>query len=258
MNFEVVMAMQQVCTGEKAELTKGQIAEQAIDLNIMLKNFSEEKKQRCMAYYNEMISNEEQNTYDIDTLMQEIEAQKKQFKNFIYNEDSGDQFVKMIDAIEELLINSPFEGLDSIAYGVAEVCIFSELEFFTCKKLGLDHDVHRNQYRNNLIHSTEGEAVADHWMGVYDDLQSRYESFNISLENDDDFKKAIITCSLISLAAIRDQDKDMLDMLQGRAPAKAQEILDSLNDETYDEGLSDTVDNAVAMFRFIYGYFIAE
>lgn len=258
MNFEVVMAMQQVCTGEKVQLTKGQIAEQAIDLNVMLKNFSEEKTNRCTAYYNEMISNEEKNTYDIDALMQELEAQRKQFKNFIYNEDSGDQYVKMIESIEELLINSPFEGLDSIAYGIAEVCIFSELEFFTWKKLGLDHEIHRSQYRENLINSTEGEAVADYWMGVNDYLQSIYAALDIPMSNDDDFKKAIIASSLISLAAMRDQDKDMLDMMKGRAPSKAQEILDSLNDETYDEGLSDTVDNAVAMFKFIYGYFIAE
>lgn len=258
MNFEVALAMQKVATGETVELTKGQIAEQAIDLNIMLYNFSEEKTERCTAYYNEMIANDEKTAYDIDTLTAEIDAQRKQFMNFIYNEDSSDQFAKMIAAIEELLINSPFEGLDNIAYGIAEVCIFSELEFFTWKKLGLDHDLHRNQYRENLVNSTEGEAVADFWMELYDDLQKIYEGFGGDLENTEDFRRAILACSLISLAAIKDQDREILKLRSAKAMEKAQEILGELDADDYDEGLSDITDNAVAMLRFVYGYFVEE
>ena len=258
MNFEVALAMQKVATGEKVELTKGQIAEQAIDLNIMLHNFGEDKAARCTEYYNEMIKNDEKAVYDIDTLTAEIDAQRKQFMNFVYNEDSSDQFVKMIDAIEELLINSPFEGLDTVAYGIAEVCIFSEMEFFTWKKLGLDHDLHRDQYRENLVNCTEGEAVADFWMKLYDDLQVIYESFGTDFETVDDFRRAILACSLICLAAIKDQDRDILEVRQAKAVEKAQEILDELNADDYAEGLSDIADNAVAMLNFIYGYFVEE
>lgn len=258
MNFEAALAMQKVATGEKVELTKGQIAEQAIDLNIMLHNFGEDKAARCTEYYNEMIRNEEKSLYDIDALMAEIDAQRKQFMNFVYNEDSSDQFVKMINAIEELLINSPFEGLDTIAYGIAEVCIFSELEFFTWNKLGLDHELHRSQYRENLVNCTEGESVADHWMELYDDLQAIYNSFGTDFESTEDFRRAILACSLISLAAIKDQDREILELRKTKAMEKAQEILDELNADDYDEGLSDITDNAVAMLRFVYGYFVEE
>ena len=258
MNFEVALAMQRVATGETVELTKGQIAEQAIDLNIMLSKFSAEKAARCKAFYDEMIKNEEKTEYDVDTLTAEIDAQRKAFMNFVYNEDSSDQFVKMIDAIEELLINSPFEGLDTIAYGIAEVCIFSELEFFTWKKLGLDHEIHRSQYRQNLVNCTEGEAVADFWMKLYDDLQVMYGGIVGNIEDTEDFRRAILACSLISLAAIKDQDREILELRAAKAMEKAQEILDELNADDYDEGLSDITDNAVAMLRFVYGYFVEE
>ena len=39
---------------------------------------------------------------------------------------------------------------------------------------------------------------------------------------------------------------------------KAQEILGELDADDYDEGLSDITDNAVAMLRFVYGYFVEE
>ena len=258
MNFEVALAMQKVATGETVELTKGQIAEQAIDLNIMLMKFSEEKAARCTAFYEEMIANDEKAVYDIDTLTAEIDAQRKAFMNFVYNEDSGDQFVKMIDAIEELLINSPFEGLDTIAYGIAEVCIFSELEYFTWKKLGLDHELHRSQYRENLVNCTEGEAVADFWMKLYDDLQALYEKIGTDVEDTEDFRRTILACALVCLAAIKDQDREILELRAMKAVEKAQEILDELNADDYDEGLSDVTDNAVAMLRFVYGYFVEE
>lgn len=257
MNYEVAMAMQKVCTGEKVELTKGQIAEQAIDLKTMLRNFSDEKAERCTAYYNEMIADDEKSIYDIDTLTETIEEQKNKFMNFIYNEDSGDQFAKMMDKIENLLLNSPFEDLDSMPYGVAEVCIFSVLEYFVCKKLGLDHEIHRSQYRLNLVNSTDGEPVAAHWIGVYDALQKRYEAFGTEFDSDGDFKKAIIASSLVALAAIKDQDDYMLDIVQGGAAAKAEEIFEELESEEYQDGLSTSVDNAVVLFKFVYGYFIA-
>ena len=220
MNFEVALAMQKVATGETVELTKGQIAEQAIDLNIMLSKFSEEKAARCKVFYDEMIKNEEKAEYNIDMLTAEIDAQRKAFMNFVYNEDSSDQFVKMIDAIEELLINSP--------------------------------------YRENLVNCTEGEAVADFWMKLYDDLQGIYGKLTGSIEDTEDFRRAILACSLISLAAIKDQDREILELRSVKAIEKAQEILDELNADDYDEGLSDITDNAVAMLRFVYGYFVEE
>ena len=258
MNFEIAMAIQRACTGENVELKKGLIAEHAVELDKWIDGMSAEKAERCTAFYQEMINDETVATYDADKLMDEIRAQEKKFKNFVYKEDSEDQFLRMIDAIEELLMNSPFVGMDQTPYGVAECCIYSQLEFFTWKKFGLSHDLHRNQYYNNLVNSTEGEAVADYWINVYDELQKRYETFVTDLEDDRNFQVSIIACALLALAAMRDHDEYSLDFASGRAVSKAEEIMTELENNDYDEGLSDTVDNAVAMHRFVYTYFIEE
>lgn len=258
MNFEIAMAIQKACTGEQVELRKGLIAEHAVELDKWVDGMSTEKAERCTAFYNEMVNDETLDVYDADKLMDEIRAQEKKFKNFVFKEDKEDQFLRMQDATEELLMNSPFIGMDSIAYGIAEMAIISQLEFFTWKKLGLDHDLHRNQYYNALVNSTEGEAVADYWIKVYDNLQKRYETFGTDFEDDRKFQVSILACALVALAAMRDHDEYALDFAAGRAVSKAEEIMTELEENDYDEGLSDTVDNAVAMHRFIYTYFIEE
>ena len=258
MNFEIAMAIQKACTGEQVELKKGLIAEHAVELDKWIEGMSAEKAERCTAFYNEMVNDETVETYDADKLMDEIRAQEKKFKNFVYKEDSEDQFMRMVDLTEELLMNSPFEGMDAVPYGVAEMCIISQLEFFTWKKLGLDHDLLRNQYYKALVNMTEGEAVADYWIKVYDELQKRFETFGTDFENDRAFQVSIIACALVALAAMKDHDEYALDFASGRAVSKAEEIMTELENDDYDEGLSDIVDNAVAMHRFVYTYFIEE
>ena len=258
MNFEIAMAIQKACTGEMVELKKGLIAEHAVEIDKWVEGMSAEKAERCTAFYQEMINDETVETYDADKLMDEIRAQESKFKHFVYREDSDDQFMRMVTLTEELLMNSPFEGMDAVPYGVAEMCIISQLEFFTWKKLGLDHDLHRNQYYNALINMTDGVAVADYWIKVYDELQKRYETFGSDFENDRNFKLSILACALVALAAMKDHDDYALDFAAGRAVSKAEEILTEIENEDYDEGLSDIVDNAVDMLNFVYGYFIED
>ena len=257
MNFEIAMAIQKVCTGETVELTKGAIAAHAVELDKWIGDMSPEKAERCKAFYEEMMSDDTKEVYDADKLMDEIRVQEKKFKDFVYK-DSDDQFMRMIDAVEELLMNSPFEGMDSVPYGVAECCIISQLEFFIWKKMGLDHDLHRGQYYKALVNMTEGEAVADYWIKVYDELQKRYETFGTDFSDERHYKQVIIACALVALAAMKDHDEYSLDFAQGRAMSKADEILTELETDDYDEGLSDIVDNAVDMYRFVYEFFIEE
>ncbi len=258
MNFEMAMAIQRACTGENVELAKGTIAEHAVEIDKWIEGMNAEKAERCKAFYEEMISDKTTAVYNADALMDEIRAQEKKFKNFVFKEDKEDQFLRMQDATEELLMNSPFIGMDTVAYGIAECCIIAQLEFFTWKKLGLDHDLHRNQYYDALVNMTEGVAVADYWIKVYDELQKRFETFGTDFENDRSFQVSIIACALVALAAMKDHDEYSLDFASGRAVSKAEEIMTELENDDYDEGLSDIVDNAVAMHRFVYTYFIEE
>ena len=51
MNYETVMEMQRICAGEKCELTRGQIAEETIDIKKETKNLPIDKAQACEAFY---------------------------------------------------------------------------------------------------------------------------------------------------------------------------------------------------------------
>ena len=71
MNYETVMEMQRICAGEKCELTRGQIAEETIDIKKETKNLPIDKAQACEAFYEKMRSDASKKSYDIDSLMAE-------------------------------------------------------------------------------------------------------------------------------------------------------------------------------------------
>ena len=73
MNYETVMEMQRICAGEKCELTRGQIAEETIDIKKETKNLPIDKAQACEAFYEKMRSDASKKSYDIDSLMAEKE-----------------------------------------------------------------------------------------------------------------------------------------------------------------------------------------
>ena len=54
MDFETAMEMQRICTGEKRELTRGQIAGQVIDVRSLTRGLKAETVARCEEYYEEM------------------------------------------------------------------------------------------------------------------------------------------------------------------------------------------------------------
>ena len=47
MDFETAMEMQRICTGEKRELTRGQIAGQVIDVRSLTRGLKAETVARC-------------------------------------------------------------------------------------------------------------------------------------------------------------------------------------------------------------------
>lgn len=251
MNYEIAIEMQRICTGETRELSRGQIASQVIDLKNLTKGFKPERVERCEAFYNELVSNNEKKMYDADMLVEETEAIKAEFEAFI-SKDNDDVFQMLYDDIEKFFQPPPFEDLDNIEYGVHEVCVFSILEYFAWKTLaGHDHVQCRQEYRDDIARRTY-EEVANHWIGVYDDLQARYDKLEGDTDDEYALKVKLAGSCIIAIAAIRDQDKFSLDMAQAGAAEKAKAMVDAGIDDTRKESESSFTYNVLRLFDFVY------
>ncbi len=254
MNYEVAIEMQKICVGEKRELTRGQIAGEVIDFKKLTRGLKPETVEKCRAYFEEMMKNNEKKLYDVDLLMEESESVKAEFEKFMKSNKSDDIFRRIYDDIENFFQVPQFEGLDNIEYGIHEVCVYSVLEYFTWKSLqGHDHETCRSEYRDNIASRTF-EEVGDKWISFCDNLQERYDAVSSgNMEDEHQLKVDITACSIIAIAAIRDQDSFALDMAQSGAAEKAAQIVNALENDTYKEGESAFTDNAFKLLGFVYG-----
>ncbi|MBQ3522732.1 MAG: hypothetical protein IJA38_07860, partial [Bacteroidales bacterium] len=147
-----------------------------------------------------LCSDDTKKTYDIDLLLEETDAIKKEFDDFIASSGGNDSFQVIFDAIGEFFMTPPFEGLDSIEYGVNEVCVFSILEYFVGKEPEEhDHDTVRKEYRDSIADRTY-EEVGDHWIGVYDDLQKRYDKLWSAFDGERAFEYKLAACSIVAIS----------------------------------------------------------
>ena len=253
-DFETAIEMQRICTGETRELSRGQIAGEVIDIDSMVKGFNQEKADKCKSFYEEILKDTEKKPYDADMLIEETEAIKKQMENFLSENSDDGSFQAIFDGISEFFMNPPFEGLDGIEYGVNEVCVFSVLEYMLWKT-GEEHDHFkvRKDYRDNIAARTY-EEVGDHWIGVYDNLQKRYEAMGLGIVSDLELMENIAACSIVAISAIKDQDDFTLDMAQFGAVEKGKAIAAEYMDDKYEEGDSIFTDNVVRLVEFIWGY----
>ena len=253
-NFETAIEMQKICTGETRELTRGQLAEEVLDIDKLTKGFKAEKAEACRAFYEKLVSDGTKKAYDIDLLLEETDAIKKEFDDFLAANSDDDSFQVIFEAISEFFMTPPFEGLDGIEYGVNEVCVFSILEYFKGKTSEKhDHDLIRKEYRDNIAERTY-EEVGDHWIGVYDDLQKRYDKLWGAFDGEREFEYKLAACSIVAVSAIKDQDAFSLDMVQAGATVKGKEIADAYLDETYDEDESIFTNNVIKLYEFIWQY----
>lgn len=251
MDFETAVEMQRICTGEKRELTRGQIAGEIIDIHHVTEHFNQERADRCMRFYQELSSDETKKLYDAASLVEETEAIKAQFHAFLESTAGDDMCGALFDKISDFFMAPPFEGLDGVEYGINEVCVFSLLEYFMWKVAGgYDHHQCRIDYRNSIAERTQ-EEVADHWMGVYDDLQARYETIGRDFTGEHAMQEKLAGCCIIAISAIRDQDAFTLDMVQSGAEGKGSAIAQSYLAGTYAEGESTLADNVIKLFEFV-------
>lgn len=253
MDYEAAMAIQRICTGEKAELTKGQIAGEAIDIKKETRGLKPETVRICEEFYERMKADDTAETYDVDTLTEAMEAARAEFDAFMKEHKADDIFTRLYDEVGDFFQVPPFEGLDDIEYGIHEVCVFSILEYFSWKTLrGHDHELCRGEYRDCIARRTF-EEVADKWIGVFDDLQSRYEKIEGDMEDERGLAVKLTGCCIIAVTAIRDQDGFALDMAQSAANGKAAEIVAARENDTYREDESSVTDNVVRLYDFVYG-----
>lgn len=257
-DYETGIMMQRICTGEELELTRGQIAAAVIDIDKITHGMDDESAAACRDFYEKLTGDDTRRQYDAELLMTETEALKKEMDDFVKGTIDG-SLDEMLDAMDDFFMNVPFEGLDGIEYGVNEVCVFSVLEYFkwkTCE--GHDHEKSRKAYRDNIAKRTF-EEVGDHWIGVYDKLQKRYDDVCAVLEETaaaacidrNTLREEMAACCIISVAAIRDQDGDTLDILTEAAPLKGRKIVREYDMGTYEEGESTLNDNALRLLDFI-------
>lgn len=275
MNYEVVMELQRICAGEKRELTRGQIAEETIDIEKEIKNLPPDKAEECKAFYEKLVGDATKKEYDIDLLMDEKEAVQQEFDAFRRENIGNDSFFAMYDAISEFFMNPPFEGLDTVEYGVNEVCVFAVLEYVAGRtNADHDHESCRKEYWESIAQRTY-EATADHWIAVYDDLQKRFDQIWTAADADGakdasdgsaakaapaadrELQVKLAACGIVAIAAIRDQDAFSLDMVQGGALQKAKEVVEEFMSDQYEEGRSDFTDNVVRLLRFLNEFFTA-
>lgn len=252
-DYDVAMDMQKICTGEPRTLSRGQIAGQVIDIDQVTKDFSREKADACVAFYNKMAQDQAQKLYDADMLVAETASIKAEFGDFLECCVDDGSFQDLFDSISGFFMTPPFEGLDHIEYGVNEACVFSILEYFRWKTgADSDHAKVRAQYRESIASRTY-EEVADHWIGVYDDLQKRYDALGADFDGVHALQQKLASCCILAIAAIRDQDGFALDMVQSGAAEKGKAIMDAYLGGTYEEGESAFTDNVIKLYQFVYG-----
>lgn len=251
MDFETAMEMQRICTGESRELTRGRIAGEVLDINQLTKGFNEERRDKCIAFYEELTADDTVKVYDADALVEETESIKAQFDEFLKSTAGDDMCRTLFEKISEFFMVPPFEGLDGVEYGVNEVCVFSVLEYFIWKVAGKhDHEQCRRDYRDSIAERTY-EEVGDHWIGVYDELQKRYDRIGGDFEEEKALAEKLAGCCIVAIAAIRDQDSFALDMAQSGAEEKGRAIASAYLEGTYEEGESSFTDNVVRLFEFV-------
>lgn len=253
-DFETAIAMQRICTGESVELTRGQIAGEVIDIDKVVKNFKPEKAQACREFFDDMVSDSEKKVYDAELLLEETESIKKALDDFLLAHRGNASLYEILDRISEFFMNPPFEGLDSIEYGVNEVCVFSLVEHFMQKSAQEhDHEQIRREYRDDIAGRTH-EKVGDHWIGVYDDLQKRYDKLGESFDGERAAEHHMAACCIVTIAAIRDQDSFALDMAQAGAVQKGIEIADLYIDDKYTEDESVFTNNVIKLYEFVNNF----
>lgn len=203
-DYDVMMKINRIATGEQFELTRGQVAEQMIDMDAYTRSMIEDKAIRAREYYSKLIIDDTVLMYDVDLLDKDIEDMKKGIAAYLAEDKGASVFERMYNAIESLFVSPPFEGMDSIPYGIGELCVFSVLEYFAVKEKGYDHEDLRRKYKASIAQRTEAGS-SDYWIHIFDILQERFEGYSLD------------QCCTMAIAAMRVQNEEYFDAIRKNA-----------------------------------------
>lgn len=214
-DYEVISKVNDIATGGKQVLTRGQVAAQTVDISKFVGNMVEDRAERAIAYYNSILDDKTEKEYDLDSLEEERSRIISAIEEHIKEDTTT--FEKLFAAIERFFISPPFEGMDAIPYGVCEVCVFSVVEYFA----GDDHEELRSKYLDNLTRRI-GPENGKYWMDIFNGLQARYEGLELKM------------CCQIAISAMLHQSEKYFDELRQTALS------------------TDTVsDNAIVLAEFV-------
>ena len=197
-DFETVQKINDVATGGKEILTRGQVASVLVDMDDFTKHMVEDRAERAREVYEKILTDDTSKEYDINLLDEERESIINEIRESISNDTTT--FEKLFSSIEGFFISPPFEGMDDVPYGICEVAVFSVLEYFA----GDDHEVLKEKYRENLTRRL-GKPNADYWIDIYSSLQKRYEGLELN------------SCSQIAISATMHQSEKYFDDLRKTA-----------------------------------------
>lgn len=203
-DYDVIMKINRIATGDELELERGAVCEQMIDIEAYTRNMIDVRADRAKAFYRTLTEDRTVVKYSLDSLNDEIETMKKQIEEHLAGDEGETAFEKMYSAIEKLFVSPPFEGLDSVPYGICELCVFSVLEYFAVREKNYDHEDIRSKYKASIAGRTE-KGSADYWIGIFDMLQERFDSLSIN------------QCSQMAVAAMRAQNEEYFDAIRKNA-----------------------------------------
>ncbi|MBQ0078791.1 MAG: hypothetical protein KBS66_02720 [Eubacterium sp.] len=246
---EAVRKMQGILTGNEDTISKAEATLAVIELDKIIEGVSEDKAAKCKALYAAYMARDEQVAVDGDQLVDMIDVIKADFDAILSVIDSeGELFNAMLDSVQEFLFNPPFEGYDSLPYGLIEIGVWTLLDFYLCKEAGYDRADYHERYRNSVA-SRSNESNADYHMEHnVCKLQTVINKALIAAEADTDDTKLGIAC-ILTLTNIK--TPEMLEMVAMGAPVMAREIVPQIKDPDFEVGGNDMTDNVFRLYSYI-------
>ncbi len=172
MNFETALKIQKCAMGDEMEFSIGEIAGEAINPEKIVKGMTEEKKAFAMDIIHSYLNDETRKIYTGEAIMDEMDRIRTEIEKALNSDPRLPLFNRMYGAVQGMFMSPPFAGLDGIASGILEVCVYSALEYYAWKKTGFDHEYYRGEFSENLAKKVHPKVV-EYWMGVYDRIQEK-------------------------------------------------------------------------------------
>lgn len=246
---QAVRKMQGILTGNEETISKAEATLAVIELDKITEDVSEEKAAKCQALYDEYLKDDEQVAVDGDQLVDMIDEIKASFDDILSVIDSeGELFNAMLESVQEFLFNPPFDGYDTLPYGLIEIGVWTLLDFYLCKEAGYDRAEYHERYRNSVADRSNESNADYHMEHNVCKLQTVINKALLAAEGADEDTKLGIAC-ILTLTNIK--TPEMLEMVAMGAPVMAKEIVPEIKNTDFEVGGNDMTDNVFRLYSYI-------